>query len=223
MTLKLPKTLTELTAEQLRRMIITGELKFGTQIVENDLAARFGLSKTPVREALLLLKKEGLVDIRPRVGTFVFAPSEADIHNLMDVRSILEPGAMRFAMDRNPARLLKDLGHNVEQSERVVARADTPAYLKLDRQFHGLFFLHSGNPHLCAFSDTVSAQMHAIRHRIAFGRGFMTRSIAAHQTIFSQLRAGRVDEACTRLGQHIQWAIDPETILQLVNEGAGNC
>lgn len=42
MTLKLPKTLTELTAEQLRRMIITGELKFGTQIVENDLAARFG-------------------------------------------------------------------------------------------------------------------------------------------------------------------------------------
>ena len=223
MVIKLPKTLTEAASDRLRRMIITGELKFGTQIAEHDLAAQFGLSKTPVREALLLLKKEGLVEIRPRKGTFVFAPSFADIHNLMDVRRILEPGALRFAMERSPVRLLKDLALNLEQSERVVMNADTPAYLKLDRQFHALPFLHAGNPHLSAFSDTVSAKMHAIRYRIAFGKGFMTRSIEAHKTLFSLLQANDLDGACQRLDQHLHAAIDPETIQQLVNEGAGSC
>lgn len=223
MTIKVPKTLTEAAADRLRRMIITGELKFGTQIAENDLADRFGLSKTPVREAFLLLKKEGLVEIHPRKGTFVFTPSVEDIHDLIDIRRILEPGALRFAMERNPVRLLKDMAANLEQSENAVIKADTPAYLKLDRQFHALLFQHAHNPHLSAFSDTVSAQMHAIRYRIAFGKGFMTRSIEAHKTIFALLQANDLDAAFARLGQHIHAAIDPATIRQLVQEGSGSC
>lgn len=223
MTIRLPKTLTEVAADRLRRMIITGELKFGTKIAENDFADLFGLSKTPIRESFLLLKKEGLVEIRPRKGTFVFAPSAEDIQHVMDVRRILEPGALRLAVERNPARLLKDLAVNLEQSESVVMKADTPAYLKLDRQFHALFFQHAENPHLSVFSDAISAIMQAIRYRIAFGKGFMARSIRTHKAIFSFLQANQLDAACQRLGQHTHGAIDPETVQQLVKEGAGSC
>lgn len=223
MPIKLPKTLTEAAADRLRRMIITAELKFGSPIIEGDLADRFGLSKTPVREALLILKKEGLVEVRPRKGTFVFAPSERDIHDLMDARRVLEPGALRYAMERNPIRLLRDMEQNLELSEQAVAQADTLAYLKLDRQFHALLFRHADNPHLNTFSAMVSAQMQAIRYRLAFNQGFMTRSIDAHKIIFGHLQAGDLAAATDRLTQHVQSAIHRDTIRQLVEEGKGSC
>lgn len=203
-------------------MIIAGDLKLGSRIAEQDIAARFGLSKTPVREALLILKKEGLIEILPRKGSFVFALSVRDIHDLFDVRGVIELGAMRFAIQRNATTLLRDLGQNIERSEELLER-DTSEYLKLDRQFHALFFRHAGNPHLNAFSDAIAAKMYAIRYRIAFGRGFKTGSIAAHREVFSHLQAGSIDAAAARLGQHIQAAIDPETIEQLVKEGSSSC
>lgn len=203
-------------------MIIVGEVKFGSKIVEQDIADQFGLSKTPVREAFLLLKKEGLVEISPRRGSFVFALSVQDIHDLFDVRSVIEPGAMRFAILRNSARLLRDLAQNIERSEALL-EGDSSAYLKLDRQFHALFFQHAANPHLNAFSDAIAAKMHAIRHRIAFGQRFKTDSVAAHKTVLSHLQAGDLDAASVRLRQHIQAAIDPSTIEQLVREGSSSC
>src|SRR3546814_1175987 len=77
--LERPKSLTELVKEHVRTRITNGELMLGEALSENVLAAQLGISKTPVREALLQLKLEGLVDIQPQRGSFVFtmAPEEA--------------------------------------------------------------------------------------------------------------------------------------------------
>src|SRR3546814_11787488 len=77
--LERPKSLTELVKEHVRGRIINGELMLGEALSENVLAAQLGISKTPVREALLQLKLEGLVDIQPQRGSFVFSmePDEA--------------------------------------------------------------------------------------------------------------------------------------------------
>jgi DNA-binding GntR family transcriptional regulator len=77
--LERPKSLTELVKDHVRSRITNGELMMGEALSENVLAAQLGISKTPVREALLQLKLEGLVDIQPQRGSFVFslAPEEA--------------------------------------------------------------------------------------------------------------------------------------------------
>jgi len=223
MTLEIPKTLTEIAAKELRRMIITGELKFGTQMAESVLAAQFGLSKTPVREALLLLKQEGLVEIHPRKGTFVFAPTAKELHELIESRSIVEPETLRLAMKRNKLLLLTDLSENLYNSEDVLRRTDIDSYLDLDRKFHALFYDYAGNSYLQGLNDTVAAKMHAVRYRLAFAPGFINRSISEHKRMFSLLERGDVDGACNALREHISLCITEHNIKQLVVEGCGVC
>jgi DNA-binding GntR family transcriptional regulator len=223
MTIIIPKSLTEIAVNELRRMITIGEFKFGAQLAESVLASRFGLSKTPVREALLLLKQEGLVEIHPRKGTFVFAPSAKELRSLLESRAILEPGALRLALERNRVRLLTELALNLESSDAVLKKTNTDKYLQLDRKFHTLFFQHAENPYLNKFNDTVAAKMHAVRYRLAFAKGFINRSITEHKHIFSLLENDGVDEACKALGEHINLCITEENIHQLVAEGVGTC
>ena len=81
---------------EMRRRIITGEAKSGALLSEIALAEELGVSRTPVREALKQLQTEGLVEIRPRVGTFVSAPSRRDITELFEMKELLEGAAARL-------------------------------------------------------------------------------------------------------------------------------
>ena len=92
-----PKSRARLVCERLRDAIIDGGFALGSMIPEETLAQSFGVSRTPVREALNLLQIQGLVVIRPQVGSFVFSPSVADIEALCRFRMILEPRAAELA------------------------------------------------------------------------------------------------------------------------------
>ncbi|HET7304934.1 MAG TPA: GntR family transcriptional regulator, partial [Segeticoccus sp.] len=86
--------------EAMRERIISGELEPGTSLSEIALAEAFGVSRTPVREALKQLQTEGLVEIRPRVGTFVTAPSRREINELFEMKALLEGAAARLLAQR---------------------------------------------------------------------------------------------------------------------------
>ena len=93
--------LRSLVSDELRRLVITGELPPGTRIVEDRLAARLGVSRNPVREALQALAAEGFVDILPRRGAVVAQVTQAEAEDLFDVRAALEPLAARLAARRS--------------------------------------------------------------------------------------------------------------------------
>ena len=92
-----PKSLATLVAQRLREAIIDGEFALGEMIPEETLAASFGVSRTPVREALNQLQLAGLVVIRPQRGSYVFEPTEADIAAICEFRCLLEPRAAELA------------------------------------------------------------------------------------------------------------------------------
>src|SRR5260370_18317150 len=95
-----PRSLAATVAERLRQAIIDAELPLGSELSEVRLAAKLGVSRTPVRESLSLLQLQGLVNIVPQKGSYVFFPTEQDIIDLCEYRIVIEIRAISFALAR---------------------------------------------------------------------------------------------------------------------------
>ena len=85
-----PKSLTDLALDSIRQLIVGGELAMGAQLSEATLAAQLGISKTPVREALLRLRVDGLIEIQPQRGTFVFSLTPRQVEEICVFREMVE-------------------------------------------------------------------------------------------------------------------------------------
>src|SRR5260221_9041097 len=96
-----PRSLTAIVIDQIRDLIITGKLALGEQLSENTLAEQLGVSRTPVREAFLRLESEGLVEVRPQRGTFVFQYDATELREILELPEGLEVGALRIALGRD--------------------------------------------------------------------------------------------------------------------------
>ena len=105
---------------EMRRRIISGELAAGVNLSEIALAESFGVSRTPVREALKRLQSEGLVTIRPRVGTFVTTPSRREITELFEMKELLEGAAARLLAQRGRVPEVDRLEQNLVEADMAV-------------------------------------------------------------------------------------------------------
>ena len=138
----MPKSLTEIVAARLRQAIIDGEFALGQMISEETLAESFGVSRTPVRDALTLLQTTGLVEVRPKRGSFVFRPTEEDVIKVCEYRVLLEVHAARQSSERNRDLLLADLRRVYNEMQQAFAADDTVRYGRCDTEFHQVLFLH---------------------------------------------------------------------------------
>ena len=136
--IEMPKSLTEIVAQRVRQAIIDGEFALGQMISEETLAESFGVSRTPVRDALTLLQTTGLVEIRSKRGSYVFQPDEADVQAICDFRAMLElhGATLSRAADREAtlAALREAQGPAAAAQVRAdieSARADIRAILQL--------------------------------------------------------------------------------------------
>lgn len=146
-------------ADSIRARIISGEFELGASLSEGALANEFGVSRTPVREALKQLQTEGLVKIRPRVGTYVSIPSRGEIIELFQVREILEGAAARILAARGQVPELDLLRSNIAHSDAALAANDVTAYIDLVSEFHQLIVLGAGNRKLQAHYTTLMNQL----------------------------------------------------------------
>lgn len=131
--------------EGVRDQIIGGELPPGAALSEGTLAEEFEVSRTPVREALKQLQTEGLVEIRPRVGTFVTAPSRREIIELFQMKELLEGSAAAMLAQRGEVPELASLRENVQRSDDAVAAGDALSYAALVDEFHDLIIRGADN------------------------------------------------------------------------------
>jgi DNA-binding GntR family transcriptional regulator len=145
--------------DETRRRILAGELATGVNLSELALAEEFGVSRTPVREALKQLQTEGLVEIRPRVGTFVTTPSRREITELFDMKELLEGAAARLLAQRGRVPELDRLQENVKEAEVAVARDDRVRYAQLVEEFHELLVRGADNSKLQAHYRTLMNQL----------------------------------------------------------------
>ncbi|PAZ14801.1 GntR family transcriptional regulator [Streptomyces sp. SA15] len=144
---------------EMRRRIISGELPAGGSLSEIALAESFGVSRTPVREALKQLQTEGLVEIRPRVGTFVTAPSRREITELFEMKELLEGAAARLLAQRGRVPELDRLEQNLVEADAAVAADDKARYAELVEEFHDLLITGADNAKLEAHYRILMNQL----------------------------------------------------------------
>lgn len=196
--LERPQLLTELACERLRTAIVDGELKLGEQVSEAQLAQRLGVSKTPVREALLQLKGEGLVEIHPQRGTFVFRLEPEQVGQLCRYRAMVEVAALREAMATQREALCADMARCVAAMEKAERARDLRALAQIDMDFHWQFFAHGADSYVRAGYEVIRSQLVALRHRSP-----ITNIVPSHQILVDAVAANDVDRACELLREHV--------------------
>jgi DNA-binding GntR family transcriptional regulator len=162
-----PASLHEQTYQTLRTSILSGELAPGDRLVETQLATQLEVSRTPIREALRQLQREGLVAVDTSGGLRVISVSVSDAVHLYDCRIALEQAAVREACLNASDRTLDELQQSIAQSERAVQREastlNTFEMLNLDYQFHRKIAESTGNPWLTDLLDQVFDKMMLLR------------------------------------------------------------
>jgi DNA-binding GntR family transcriptional regulator len=199
-----PQSLSEMALRELRTAIIEGRLRLGDQLSEIRLSRLLGISKTPVREALQQLKREGLVQIDPQRGTSIFRIDDTEIDQIAQFRAVLEIAAARtvFAADRQAA--CRKMRAVVDAMRQALARDDLRAYRVLDADFHLVLIEAAGNAYFAEGYGLIAAKIGALRTRAHDDRLVVDSSLATHARLLDLLETGDEAAFCALLEQHIQ-------------------
>jgi DNA-binding GntR family transcriptional regulator len=195
---------------ELREAILAGSLPPGARLRAEPLAERLRTSRTPVREALILLAREGLVDIEPRRGAIVRSFDAADLADLYDVRALIEPHAARRAATRIGPDELARLREICAAAEARGADDDAAVedQVALNEEFHRIVVTAAGSPRLEAALRAVAGIPRAFRAAFWHDDGQREQSLFCHRQIVHALehRQPRLAENVMRM--HIVGAIE---------------
>jgi DNA-binding GntR family transcriptional regulator len=197
-----PRSLAEQAAEEIRRLIVKGDLQLGEALSETALAAALGVSKTPVREALLRLKTEGLVDIQPQRGTFVFRMSADEVRTLSEFREVLEISALRLGMRKDARALGRALKRIVADMSASLAD-DAARYREQDFLFHECIIGSCANHHLSRSYTAIAFRVQALRNRLSTNPHLNVRSFKEHRLLAQLIAGGEAVKAASLLRKHI--------------------
>jgi DNA-binding GntR family transcriptional regulator len=188
----------------IREGIIRGSFAFGERLSDRALAARLGISRTPVREALARLAKEDLVVIRPQSGSFVMTLRAEGVRAVCQMRAILECGALRLAAGNDPEQLAAAVALPLAGGALAVEEGDLRRAAELDSAFHQAIIAAADNPLLIRAYRGIADQVEAIRHRLPLDAARMKQAAAQHRRILDLAITGRLPEAETELATHVQ-------------------
>ena len=201
-----PRTVAGLVAERLRAEIVAGERAPGSRLPQVEIARRLGVSTTPVREALAMLEREGLVRLHPQRGAVVFVPTVADLREHYEIRAALEAlAASRTAEVFEPEwaapleRLLDEM------------RTGPPAarYLALNQRFHTTLYEHCGRHKLvdmiATLRDASSAYLHIYRAAADFP---VKRLDAEHRAMLAACVARDPAAAAAATREHLERTVE---------------
>jgi DNA-binding GntR family transcriptional regulator len=194
----------EQAAEAIRSRIVSGEFELGAPLSETALAVRLGVSKTPIKEAILRLEAEGLIEIKPQHGTFVFDMGADEVRDLCELREVLEIAAARVAMRRRPAALADALEKIVARMQEALRNTDITEYRTMDRAYHRRIVEHAGNAVLTATYETFDVRIQVLRNRLTLDPVRNRRSMREHRELAALVRAGEIYRVCTCLSDHIR-------------------
>jgi GntR family transcriptional regulator, rspAB operon transcriptional repressor len=187
----------------IRDAIITGEYPPGVLLSENELAAALGISRQPVREALLLIAQERLVEVRPHSGTYVALIDPREVAQAQFIREAIELSSLRRCGPLSAVQRA-ELTEIVERQRAVVDRAD---FYPLDEEFHR--YLLGVADHAGAWATVSSAKGHLDRARYLGLSGFrdIQEYVDDHARIAAAVAAGDLDAAASELQAHLRFVL----------------
>ncbi len=199
--------MSERRATQLRDSIedeiATGLLKPGERLDEVSLAERFGVSRTPIREALQQLAAAGLVELRARRGAIVSAPDPSQLMEMFEVMAELEAMCGRLAARRLLQQDEQALVAALAACQDAAAKGDTDAYYYENESFHRIIYRAGGNQFLAAQALALHKRLAPFRRLQLRVRNRMKTSQDEHEAVVAAIRAGDAQRAAEHLRAHV--------------------
>lgn len=191
--------------EALSDDVVSGKLMPGEKLSEIRLAERFGVSRMPVREALIELRRRGMVRVIPQVGTYVTEITTDLVLSQFEVREALEVEAARLSAARSSNADKKRLQDLMEQMSVEAAKGSTKMYIALDANFHAAIFESTGNPTLVEHYESLMGNLKReyLSLLVSSKEGRTSRSLAEHAAVLDAIVQGDSDLAGERMRTHV--------------------
>jgi DNA-binding GntR family transcriptional regulator len=196
------RALYEEVAERLRAQIFNRELEPGNWIDEQHLAAAYGISRTPLREALKVLAVEGLVTMKPRRGAYVAEMSQDDVAQVYRLLALLESDAAAEAAERASEQELAALQALHDKLEKHVRQRH--AFFEANEQFHIALLKAAGNRWRAQIVADLRKVMKLNRHHSLFRQGRVLESLAEHRAVMQALARRDAARSQTLMLEHFR-------------------
>ncbi|NNE86608.1 MAG: GntR family transcriptional regulator [Silicimonas sp.] len=189
--------------KELRSLIFSGELPAGSDHLESELAERLGMSRTPVREAALMLDGQGLLELRPRKGVRILPVSAGDMREIYDILTQLESlAAERAAQYGYSEDDLSVMATAIKKMTESIEKKDLKAWAEADDDFHRELVRLGGNSRIVAIFELMNDQVRRARTTTLFARPLPTKSNEDHLAVYQAILNGDADVARDRHNQH---------------------
>jgi DNA-binding GntR family transcriptional regulator len=193
--------------QALREAIVTGELPPGTRLSENELAETLGVSRTPVREALLRLREEQLVEAIPQLGTFVTPISVSAVEDAQFLREAVECAAVRLTADRAGRDGVERLRDVLGRQERARDAQDFDGWFALDEDFHRLLCDLSGRSIAWSVGRRANGHLDRVRRLSLPVPSYLAEMVEEHRRVVDAVEVGDPDLAEAALRHHLRMVL----------------
>lgn len=199
----------EVTTDRIRDAIISGDLALGAKLSEQRLADMLGVSRSPVSNALTALQSEGLVNIWPKRGSFVFTPDLEEIDDICEHRCLLETASLRRAIAHNQEALIQGLSKAIVKMKAATKKSDARGYTKADIEFHNTIIDCGGNRSIAAaYQRTISPLMALRTHLFTILNATLDSSMDEHLALLEECRKGNLRQAEKIVEEHSRHLVD---------------
>ena len=188
----------------IRNYILDGDIPPGERLIESQLASRIKTSRTPVREALHLLEKEGLLEAIPRVGYRVKELKFSEVEEICQIRTVNEILAVRWAASRITTKEIHALERNIADTEAELNRGNPLGFVEYDAEFHEILVRASGSERLLELCQLLRRHMLRYRMRAMMRADVVRRAIDGHSCILERLKAGDMEGVEKAIIEHLE-------------------
>ncbi len=195
--------LRDVVFQTLREAILKGELKPGERLMELQLAAKLGVSRTPIREAIRMLELEGLAVTVPRKGAEVAKMTEKDMEDVLQIRRCLDELAVSLACEKIDKEQLQQLKVALEEFEESIRKGEVGQIAQADMAFHDTIYKAADNPKLMTLLNNLREQMYRYRVEYLKDESTYPKLIAEHQEIYGGLVRQDKEFVVKATGEHI--------------------
>lgn len=201
--IKQPESLAKMAYETIRKSILSGQWKIGELYNEKAIAADLGISRTPVREALLELAAQGLIIFLPRRGLLVNRFTRRDVDEIFELRKVIELAAVEKITLASPPVDLFEIEKSLLKQCKTAKEKDYLAFMEADRTFHTSFSELTNNRRIIAIVENLRDMIHLMGYKALSLEGRALMVIEEHQKIFEAVKKGRAEEARQAMAYHL--------------------
>lgn len=201
-------SLEEKVYKTLEDQILSQKLTAGEAVTELKLSAKLGVSRTPVREALQRLDREGLIKLIPNKGAFVIGISEKDLIDIYMIRMRLEGLAARITAEKADESTVRHLRENTELTEFFISKGNVERVKDLDSDFHDIIYRACESRMLCKTLSELHRYIASYRKLSLTVEGRIEKSFEEHKQICDAIENKDMENADRLMSRHVEHALD---------------